>query len=131
MATAFTTVDGYLEALGDESRAAVDALRAIVLAAHPNVTEHLKWNSPSFVVDGVDRATVNIDRTGAIRLVLHQDTAKAEHAGAATDFEGDPLGILTWHSDIRASLRVGGAADIAARHEELAAVIRAWLAFAP
>ena len=43
------------------------------------------------IVDGVDRATVNIDRGGALRLVLHQG---------------------------------------AARHDEIAAVIRAWLAFA-
>ncbi|WP_407345565.1 DUF1801 domain-containing protein [Pengzhenrongella phosphoraccumulans] len=131
MATAFTTVDDFLEAQSAESRAAVDALRAIVLASHPNVTEHLKWNSPSFVVDGVDRATINIGRAGAIRLVLHQDTTTAEHAGAATAFTGDPLGILTWHSDIRASLLVGGTTEIAARREELSAVIREWLAFAP
>ena len=130
MTTTFTTVDDYLAAQSDSSRAAVEALRAIVLDAHPHVSEHLKWNSPSFVVDGVDRATVNIDRGGALRLVLHQGAVKPEHAGEATVFAGDPLSILTWHSDIRASLPVRGVADIAARHDEIAAVVRAWLAFA-
>ncbi|QTE28227.1 DUF1801 domain-containing protein [Pengzhenrongella sicca] len=131
MATAFTTVDEYLDAQSPGSRAAIEALRAIVLGAHPGVSEHLKWNSPSFVVDGVDRATVNVDRAGAVRLVLHQGAVKPEHAGAATAFAGDPAGLLTWHSDIRASLPIGGAADLAQRRDEIAAVIAAWLAFAP
>lgn len=129
MATAFTTVGDFLDAQSVGSRAAVEALRAIVLDAHPNVSEHIKWNSPSFMVDGVDRATVNIDRAGALRLVLHQGAAKAEHAGEATEFTGDPLGILTWHSDIRASLPVGGVDDITARHDAIAAVVREWLTY--
>ena len=43
----------------------------------------------------------------------------------------DSRGILTWHSDIRESLPVGSATDIAARHDELAAVMSAWPGFAP
>ena len=125
MPVAHATVGSFLAAQSAETRLVVEAVRALVLGARPGVTEHIKWNSPSFVVDGVDRATVAIDRRGALRLVLHQGAAKAERAGEATAFAGDPSGILTWHSDIRASLLVGGASDVADRHAEIAAVVRA------
>lgn len=119
----FTTVAEFLEAQTPEARAAVERLRSIVADASPDLAEIIKWNSPSYTLAGEDRLTVNVGRAGAVRLVLHRGTAEAETKGAKSNFTGDPTGLLTWHSDIRASM----AAE--ADPTEASEVVRNWLAF--
>lgn len=121
----YASVEAFLDALTPEVRDAVERLRRLITAAEPRLTETVKWNSPNYVLDGVDRLTVNVDRAGLVRLILHRGTEVAEQKGAAPNFEGDPHGLLTWHSDIRASLLVTDALDEDAATD----VVRAWLAF--
>lgn len=120
----YASVEAFRDAQTPEVRDAVDRLRRLATAAEPRLTETVKWNSPNYVLDGVDRLTVNVDRAGLVRLILHRGTGVAEHKGAAPDFGGDPHGLLTWHSDIRASLLVTDALDVDAATD----VVRAWLA---
>lgn len=63
--------ESYLADLADDTRQMIDALRAIVRSAAPGAVETIKWNAPSFAVDGQDRITLGLDRKGAARLVLH------------------------------------------------------------
>ena len=121
MATGFGSVDEFLDAQTPEVRTAVGALRALVMHTEPRLVEIVKWNSPSYMLDGEDRLTVNVGRKGEVRLILHRGTAVAENTRAAANFEGDPTGLLTWHSDIRASL------DAPTEPDAGGAVIRAWL----
>lgn len=124
----FATVDEYLAAESPQRRADVETLRALVRAAEPTLTEIVKWNSPSYTLDGVDRLTINAAGNGPVRLILHFGTRRAEQKGAATSFDGDPAGLLTWHSDIRASLAAPDATRLPEEHDAIVAVIRAWLA---
>ena len=124
----FATVDEFLAAQTPERRADVETLRALVIEAEPGLSEIVKWNSPSYVLDGVDRLTINAAGTGPVRLILHFGTARAEDKAAPTAFAGDPEGLLTWHSDIRASLVLPPRAELAGRREAILGLIRAWLA---
>lgn len=124
----FATVDEFLAAQSPERRADVEALRALVLEAEPGLSEIVKWNSPSYVLDGVDRLTINAAGNGPVRLILHFGTRRAEDTAAAPAFAGDPEGLLTWHSNIRASLALPQAAELAAKREAILELIRAWLA---
>jgi hypothetical protein len=128
MVTRFRTVEEYLALQPDDRRALVNALRALVHEANPAAEEHIKWNSPSYLLDGVDQATVNAQGKQGVRLVLHRGATTVENRDAASAFTGDPEGLLTWHSDIRASLTVTDVADLAAKHPAAVAVVRAWLA---
>jgi len=121
MAVTHASVDDYLAAQTPAARAEVEALRAMVMDAEPRLVEIVKWNSPSYTLDGEDRLTVNVGRNDAVRLVLHRGVHEQETKGAASTFAGDPGGVLTWHSDIRASL---SAADAGRARD----VVRAWLA---
>lgn len=94
----------------------------MVMDAEPRLVEIVKWNSASYTLDGEDRLTVSALPSGLVRLVLHRGTVQAENKGAASNFTGDPTALLTWHSDIRASMLAGVDPDAAA------AVVRAWLA---
>ena len=124
----YATVDEFLAAQSPERRADVESLRALVREAEPGLTEIVKWNSPDYTLDGVDRLTVNAAGKGPVRLVLHHGTERAEDKGAAPRFAGDPHGLLTWHSDIRASFALPAAGELAGRRDGLVAVVRAWLA---
>jgi hypothetical protein len=124
----FATVDEFLAAQTPERRADVETLRALVLEAEPGLSEIVKWNSPSYVLDGVDRLTINAAGTGPVRLILHFGTARAEDKAAASVFAGDPEGLLTWHSDIRASLALPPRAELASRREAILGLIQSWLA---
>lgn len=124
----FATVDEFVAAQSPERRADVDVLRALVFEAKPGLTEIVKWNSPNYVLDGVDRLTINAAGTGPVRLILHFGTGRAEDTAAAPAFAGDPEGLLTWHSNIRASLALPAPAELALKREAILGLIRAWLA---
>jgi hypothetical protein len=124
----YATVDEFLTAQEPERRADVESLRALVHEAEPSLSEIVKWNSPDYTLDGVDRLTINAAGKGPVRLILHFGTERAEDKGAAPTFTGDPDGLLTWHSDIRASLPLPEQATLAGERDAVIAVIRAWLA---
>ena len=128
MAEKYRTVDEFLAGQEPSRRAQVEDLRAIVRDADPRLVEIVKWNSPSYQLDGVDRLTINAAGKGPVRLILHFGTGRPEDKDAAASFAGDPENLLTWHSDIRASLALPEPSARAARHEAMVAVIRAWLA---
>ena len=124
----FATVDEFLTAQEPQRRADVESLRALVREAGPSLTEIVKWNSPDYTLDGVDRLTINTAGKGPVRLILHFGTERAEDKDAAPTFAGDPNGLLTWHSDIRASLPLPEQAKLVGERVAIIAVIRAWLA---
>jgi hypothetical protein len=127
MPATYKTVDEFVTDQSEAHRAEVLALREIVLGCTPGVLEHIKWNSPSYyLVPGEDRVTVNAHGAGPVRLVLHAGVTKAEDKSASPTFTGDPEGLLTWHSDIRASLPGGGVDAIERNQDSIAAVLRRW-----
>jgi hypothetical protein len=128
MADRYRTVAEFLAAQPPARRDEVEALRSIVVEAAPELTEIVKWNSPDYTLDGVDRLTINAAGSGPVRLILHFGTARPEDKAAAHTFAADPDGLLTWHSNIRASLEMPRGAELPAKREAMAAVIRAWLA---
>ena len=123
--TQFATVGEFLGAQPPAVRAKVELLRTLVSDAEPGTVESIKWNSPNFSLAGEDRLTVNVGGKGVVRLILHRGATVPEQKGAAPNFGGDPQGLLTWHSDIRASLIVTDDIDPDAARE----VVRAWLAY--
>ena len=81
---------------------------------------------------GVDRLTINAAGKGPVRLILHFGTQRVEDKSAAPSFDGDPTGLLTWHSDIRASLAMptdtaSSGDGFGGQRDHTVAVIRRWL----
>lgn len=128
MGSRYQTVDEYLAAQSESRREEVEALRRLVLSADARAIEIVKWNSPSYVVDGADRVTVAGHNPRVVSLVLHRGAMTREDAAAPTSFDGDPDGLLTWHSDIRASIGFSCLDDIAEKSERVVRVLRRWLA---
>lgn len=49
------SLDAYYEAVPTRHRGTVDAVRRVVSEVHPDAEETLKWNQPTFVLDGENR----------------------------------------------------------------------------
>lgn len=120
-------VPAFLASLDEDKRAQVEAVRAIVLAANPSLTEHIKWNAPSYVLDGEDRVTFNIqNKEGLVKLVLHMGASRPEDK-KAPPIMADDGGLAAWASDIRAIITVADADDVAAKAERLRDFVARWL----
>jgi uncharacterized protein YdhG (YjbR/CyaY superfamily) len=52
VSTAARTIDEYLDALPDDARVVMDALRAAILAAAPGATERISYQMPFFSYRG-------------------------------------------------------------------------------
>lgn len=123
MAKTPPTVDAWMAALEHPLKPVLARLREIVLAADPGVTEHIKWNAPSFCWHGDDRVTANV-RPTAVLLVFHRGVAVKDAAGFS--FE-DPAGLLKWAAKDRGTVSFASLEDVESRAEALADLVRRWM----
>ena len=117
-------VADWLDASDPATRGLVERLRALALAAAPDVTEHIKWNAPSFCVGGDDRITLGLERKGGVRAVLHRGAKAKDAAGFVF---ADPDGLATWPAVDRGVLTFTDEAALEAKEEAVAELFRRWL----
>jgi len=118
-------VDAFLAALSHPHKPALEALRALILASDPRVSEGIKWNAPSFRLDDWF-ATMNL-HGARLRLVLHLGAKPG--GGDARAAIGDPDGLLRWLGIDRALVEFSGPEAFAAQEAALRRILRAWLDF--
>lgn len=97
-----------------------------MLAAHPRLVEVIKWNSPSYQLNGDDRVTVNARGERAL-LVLHRGATETEKRGISSSL-ADPAGLVTWVSDIRGTITVGDLDQIRRDSNAIAELLSRWVA---
>lgn len=117
------TVDAFLAELDADRATVVAGLRRLALAAGPGVTEHIKWNAPSFCWDNDDRLTLGLERTGGIRLVLHRGAKPKDASGFVF---ADAAGLAKWPAPDRGVVVVKDAADFAARSAAIEELVGRW-----
>ena len=120
-------VPAFLAALDENKRGQVESLRAVVMRAHHGLTESIKWNAPTYALDGDDRVTFNVhNREGLVKLVLHMGTGRPEDK-KAPPIMSDADGLAQWQSNIRAVITFSGADDVAAKSDGVLDFVRRWL----
>lgn len=107
------SVEAYRQALTGDQRRVVDGLRALAAASADGVTEHIKWNAPSFCIDGDDRITLGVSPAGVPRVVLHRGVRAKDTAGFAFD---DPAGLIAWQAPDRGVMHFAAPDDLE-KHE--------------
>jgi hypothetical protein len=123
-------VEAFLATLDPDRLAQVSLLRALILGVQPGLTEHIKWNAPSYQWDGEDRITFNLqNKERQVRLVLHMGATTPENKKGKPVLD-DETGLLVWQSDIRALLSFTGVEDITAKQEPVKTLLTRWLALA-
>lgn len=123
----YKTVEEFLNGLSEDKRLQVDALRGLILTTEPQLKEHIKWNAPSYVLDGEDRITFNvINKQEVVKLVLHMGATRKE------DRKGEPImqddsGLIEWSSDIRGMITFKSIDDVNSNMKALKKVVKNWL----
>jgi hypothetical protein len=122
-----SSVEDFLDALEPQQRAQVVDLRRLILETAPQLIEHIKWNSPSYVAEGIDRLTINArNKENVVQLILHMDTARPEDRKAHPVMP-DETGLVRWLSDIRGVITITPGASVDALRSDLSVVIDRWL----
>lgn len=123
----YKTVEEFLNDLDSNKRIRVDILRKLILAAEPRLEEHIKWNAPSYVMDGEDRITFNLmNKQGVVKLVLHMGATRKEDKNG-TPIMQDETGLVEWNSDIRGMIIFDAGEDIDLKSASLRQIIKHWL----
>lgn len=118
-------VDTFLAALDHPLHAVIVQVRALILSADDQITEHIKWKAPSFCYQGDDRVTMRLDRPDSVQLVFHRGVKVKD---ASTFTFADPHGLLTWRARDRATLTFHSMEEVAAQQAALVEVVKQWMA---
>jgi hypothetical protein len=123
----YKTVEDFLSSLDSEKRAQVDALRDLILSTEPKLEEHIKWNAPSYVLDGEDRITFNlVNKQGVVKLVFHMGATRKEDKKGAPIMH-DESGLIEWNSDIRGMVTFNTMEDVSSNLAPLKKIVTDWL----
>lgn len=104
----------------------ITEIRKIILETNSNITEKIKWNAPSFCVDGYDRITFNLHGKGFFRLIFHCG-AKVKDGSPNTPIFIDNSGILDWVTNDRAIAKFTNMDDVKDKENDLREVINQWI----
>lgn len=110
-------------------KSVLEKARELILNCDRSITEHIKWKAPSFCHNGDDRVTFNLYRDGSIMLIFHRG-AKVRDSNGKGRLIDDPTGLLEWHGDDRASLRITDANDLEEKQAKIKKLVKLWIAAA-
>lgn len=116
-----------LAAVAHPLEPAIHTVRTAILAADLRIAEAIKWNAPSYHIDGDHFATFHLRSKTGVQLVLHLG-AKVQAAAAVRSAVSDPDGVLEWKSADRATLTVRDAADAKAKASVITGIVKTWIA---
>jgi len=116
----------FMNKLDHPLKESIEAVREIILSTNNEITEHIKWNAPSFCYKGEDRVTFNIHKNEYILLVFHRGAKVKESKGKGRLFE-DTTGLLEWLSDDRAVVKLFSSQDVDEKKEKLKQVVTQWI----
>lgn len=123
----YKTVEEFLNGLADDKRLQVKTLRSLILKTEPRLEERIKWNSPSYALNGQDRITFNLlNKQDSVKLVLHMGATRKENKNGKPVMQ-DTSGILEWISDIRCIASFDNINDVNAKLPQLKNIIKEWL----
>ncbi|HEX5534921.1 MAG TPA: DUF1801 domain-containing protein [Actinomycetales bacterium] len=117
-------VDRLLADLDHPLKAGVERLRSAILDSNPDLTEHVKWNAPSFRYRDEDRVTFKLHPTDRVQLILHRGAKVRTSDGFS--FE-DSTGLVRWRSADRGVLTFYELGAIDASCHEVVRLVNEWV----
>lgn len=116
-------VDDFLKQLDHPLLDVIHAMRNAI-RANADISEHIKWNAPSFVYAGDDRITFNFSGK-KLRVVFHCGAKKKELPTQRMIADSDQL--LTWASNDRAIYEVKSHAQFLQQEAAFSRLVSDWL----
>lgn len=119
-------VADFMAHLDHPLKKAMEVTREIILSANQELTEHIKWNAPSFCINGEDRVTFNLYKNDCLLLVFHRGAKVKDTKGKGPLFK-DTTGLLEWVSPDRAMIKFISIEDVNTKKDKLKKVVRQWI----
>lgn len=117
-------VDQFMSQLDHPLKDGIEQVRSSVLGSNQQITEHIKWNAPSFCYEGEDRVTFRLAPGGEVQLIFHRGAKVRD----STDFVfEDRTDLLKWVTADRAIVTLGDMEDVKANIPALVDVINQWV----
>ncbi|MGH3146976.1 MAG: DUF1801 domain-containing protein [Rubrobacter sp.] len=118
-------VDRFMGEVEHPLRDGVERLRSAILDSNDGITEHVKWNAPSFRYAGEDRVTFRLYPRDRVRLVFHRGS-RVRSDGKDFVFDDD-TGLLEWVADDRAVVALQDAEDVEAKQPAIVELVNRWI----
>jgi hypothetical protein len=129
MAKVQLSVDEFLNNLNIPELALINQTRKEITKASARLVEGIKWNAPSYSIDGNDIITFNFRNFGSVALIFHTGPkGKDTHTGKPL-FDGYE-GIVEWVADKRFVVRIESAEWLDENKDTLSELIKKWVGFA-
>ena len=119
-------VEEFLNNLEHPLKREIEEVRSIILGIDRDISEHVKWNAPSFCFNNDDRITFNLRGNGFFKLVLHRGAKVKESINLKPYFE-DAQGLMEWATEDRATIKFTDIKDVEAKRAILKEVLRRWI----
>jgi len=104
----------------------IEEVRAVIVGTNLGFTEQIKWNAPSFCIDGEDRITFQLKGEKFFRLIFHCGAKVKARKGEGRLIDDDS-GLLEWAADDRAIAVFSDMNDVRAKRQRLESVIGRWV----
>jgi hypothetical protein len=127
MTTPSSDVDAFFATLDHPHADALRALRRVILAADPTITEGIKWKVPSFQTTEYF-ATLHLRTKKGIGVILHFGARKRVGLTARAEIRDD-ASLLAWLADDRAAAAFADVTDVKAKQAAFTAIIQQWIAY--
>jgi hypothetical protein len=124
-------VDAFMAALTHSRKAEVEYLRAAILGLELTLTEqtalteHIKWNAPSFCFDDDDRITFRLHPGDRVELIFHRGAKKRSDTETFTFT--DPSGLMDWLAPDRGIVKLADPAETHQRTPDIVRLVEAWI----
>jgi uncharacterized protein YdeI (YjbR/CyaY-like superfamily) len=119
-------VQNFMKQCGHPLKDVMLALRTILLVSPVGLTEHIKWNAPSYCYMGEDRITFNLNKKDCIQLIFHRG-AKVKDSVEGAALIDDNTNLLQWLSNDRALVRFRNVDEVKVRETDLQKIISQWI----
>ena len=120
------TVDEFIKRSSHSLADSMEVLRKLILGTDKEITEHIKWNAPSFIYQGEDRITFNLSRPDVLLIIFHRGV-KVKPIKGLSDKNLDKTGLLTWASPDRAVLTLKNPEEVKQKSAAIRALVEGWL----
>lgn len=116
----------FLDSCQHPLKPAMEFLRNLILASDKTITEHIKWNGPSFCYGGDDRITFNLHKNDQILVVFHRG-AKGKETKSDAPLFTDSTGLLQWLSNERAVAKFFSLEEVQEKKIKIKKLVKDWL----
>ena len=124
--TKYIDVNDFINQLNHPLEEVIEEVRKIVLSANKEITEHIKWNAPSFCYRNDDRITFRLNKNDCVQLVFHTGAKGKDTKDKGPLFQ-DQSHLLEWVADKRALLTFYDINEVKIKRDEIIEIVNLWL----